>query len=357
MESAITDAEEYSDAAELGTCAHEVAAICLEQEVDPSTLIGQYLNDAPFVEVTEEIADDIREYCTFVNAIEGVLYVEEEVTFEQYVPNSHGTADAIIVSYDDVITVCDLKYGIVEVSAENNYQLRLYALGALNKYGAIRIKSVKMVIYQPRIGNYSEEFISVQELKAWGNDVVRQAFYLTVSDRPLCFPGQVQCKWCKAKANCVALKRHVDGITESITEVDTITESQMAEILDNKSLIKSFLEAVEKRAYGLLERGDNLPGYKLVKGRGRKQWKNEAKVLLWKYLFERTMVEPTMISPAQALKIAKKEDKENVMNLIDVVIGKPNMVKSSDKRSAHIGTNVDDYFKVINDAKVIIIED
>ncbi|MDY0410619.1 DUF2800 domain-containing protein [Virgibacillus soli] len=56
-----------------------------------------------------------------------------------------------------MVHVIDFKYGQgVLVEVENNPQMMLYALGALNLFDAIYdINSVKMTIYQPRRENIS----------------------------------------------------------------------------------------------------------------------------------------------------------------------------------------------------------
>ena len=68
-----------------------------------------------------------------------------------------GTADCILIG-GDTLHVIDFKYGKgVSVSAEENLQMILYALGA---YEACRIlypiETVKLSIVQPRIDNISE---------------------------------------------------------------------------------------------------------------------------------------------------------------------------------------------------------
>ena len=79
-----------------------------------------------------------------------------------------GTADFVIVA-DDVMTIIDFKYGLgVLVEAENNSQMRMYALGALNLFESLyEIKKVRMIIFQPRRDNISIAEISTEELLGW----------------------------------------------------------------------------------------------------------------------------------------------------------------------------------------------
>jgi hypothetical protein len=73
---------------------------------------------------------------------------------------------------DDVLTVCDFKYGKdVSVSAENNSQMMLYGLGALEMFDSLYdISKIKMVIIQPRIENISEFEMSADKLRDWAEN-------------------------------------------------------------------------------------------------------------------------------------------------------------------------------------------
>ena len=78
------------------------------------------------------------------------------------VPNSFGTADCIILA-GDTIKIIDLKYGMgVKVDAEENEQLMLYALGALETFGILGdFTKAKLVIVQPRLNHISEWEVAI----------------------------------------------------------------------------------------------------------------------------------------------------------------------------------------------------
>jgi hypothetical protein len=95
---------------------------------------------------------------------------EVRVDFSDYVPEGFGTCDNVMIG-GDTITITDYKHGKgVQVDAESNTQMMLYALGALKKYAQIfgdTIKNVRLCIVQPRI--VSEPSVwdtTVDELKA-----------------------------------------------------------------------------------------------------------------------------------------------------------------------------------------------
>ena len=69
------------------------------------------------------------------------------------------------------------------VSAENNPQMLLYALGALDLFDALYdIEKVPMTIFQPRKFNISSKVKSVKELKAWAESEIKAKVELAFKD-------------------------------------------------------------------------------------------------------------------------------------------------------------------------------
>lgn len=115
----------------------------------------------------EHLSERAMRYSTRPN-----VAAEVRVDFGDYVPEGYGTCDCIMIG-GDTLSIVDYKHGQgVPVSAENNPQMRLYALGALRRYAPVfgdTIKFVSMTIDQPRIqSEVSTETITVEELRAWG---------------------------------------------------------------------------------------------------------------------------------------------------------------------------------------------
>src|SRR5690606_17957678 len=130
-----------SEYAAEGTKAHKLAEGILLDKIDEPA------------DGTNEMFEHVSRYVEAVleKWIPGAqLYVEQRLEFSPWVPEGFGTGDAVIVS-DDVLEIIDLKYGKgVQVDAENNPQLRLYALGAYNEFGALYdFQTVRMTIVQP----------------------------------------------------------------------------------------------------------------------------------------------------------------------------------------------------------------
>lgn len=120
---------------------------------------------------TDTYVDYIRSLCMAFPSTPYVV-IEKRLDFSHIVPGGFGTGDCVIL-YGDTLHICDLKYGKgVPVSAENNPQLRLYALGAIHEYCLLYdIKEVQMHIIQPRLDNISTDTLTADALQQWGDSV------------------------------------------------------------------------------------------------------------------------------------------------------------------------------------------
>lgn len=131
-----------------------------------------------------------------------IILIEQKLDFSCYVPEGFGTGDLIVIS-DNVLEICDFKYGKgIEVSSENNPQMKLYALGALNLFGSLYdIKAVRMHIFQPRLENISISEISVDELTEWAETELKEKAGLAIKGEGKFLPGE-HCRFCKARHCC-----------------------------------------------------------------------------------------------------------------------------------------------------------
>jgi hypothetical protein len=327
--------------AEEGTAAHELAEMLLrgDDEIVFGNIIGAPLPESNVV-VTQDMYDYVQSYVSYVNSISGELFVEQRVDFSHIAPDGFGTSDAIVIN-DSVMTIVDLKYGKgVRVDAENNTQGVLYALGAVNDYGMLfNIKTINIVIVQPRLDHISEWTIGIDELNRWG-ERLKQAAELTATENAPRVPGEKQCQWCRAKATCPALAKLTEStLMTSFDNLDTskpeqLTDEQLKVALDNKKLIVSWFDAVETLVTDRLSTGQGFNGYKLVAGRANRAWRDEeatAQVLLT-VLGEAMLYTRKIISPAQAEKELGKSRAELLDDLVTKPEGAPTLVPESDKR-------------------------
>lgn len=233
--------DKTSPFAEEGSAAHALAESVLRMRQNPFSdgrrrtsgfdakdYIGTYpLLKANSPQVNEEMIEHVQTYVDTVwQVADGkILQVEERVDFSAVigVEHSFGTADAIIISEDE-LQIHDLKYGKgVKVCAQDNEQLMLYALGALYQLDLVYdFKTVRLFIHQPRLNHLSEWALSVEDLKDFG-DLVRlraqKAMEMaTLAERngldalpdSAFAPGIKQCQFCKAKGGlCFAQAQFV----------------------------------------------------------------------------------------------------------------------------------------------------
>lgn len=273
-------ADEGSEFAAEGTLAHEVA-----EWVASGKSKTEILNLGVEDGVTVEMLDCAREYGDYVqeqitSTVPMVLF-EQLVDFSPWVPDGFGTCDCIILQ-DDTMIVIDYKYGKgVPVSAIDNSQLRLYALGALNDFGiAYDVKRVEMHIFQPRIGNISTEALSTAELLQWG-ETVKPVANMAARGKGK-YKAGAHCKFCPHAGKCRALtalcteKIEAYGIS---TKTPKLAPHEVAEVLEFEPIFNLWLKRVKAQALDTLLSGGQVPGYKAVLGRGSRQWADEYRVV------------------------------------------------------------------------------
>lgn len=384
-----------SEHAELGTAAHFLASECLEQGKDATDFLNRQIylvngvahwwerpetiNISTFYTVDLEMTENIQKYLDAVRSqSEGnQLLVEQRVSFGSRIgsENAFGTADAIILTADE-IQVHDLKYGRgVKVDATGNEQLNLYGLGALEEFGMLgEYKQIRKVIHQPRIGHYSEEVVTIAELEEFEQEVKNGVAHIrtleigledgdggAIADFEGSFnPGEKQCQWCKAKAVCPALANHLMetmlGEFENLDEVDlqTAVPQATAQIVSYENdrlskfyaaipLFENWIKAVDAAVHEKLHAGEVVPGFKLVEGRkGSRKWSDDKEAEeLFKSMRLKTeqMYDLKVISPTTAAKLQKENiigprQWSKVEALITQNDGKPTVTVESDKRPA-----------------------
>lgn len=331
-----------SSFAQEGSAAHALAEMCLKGEVkQPNDLLGECLSDAPNVTVNKEMVDHVECYIDYVNSLVtkgSTLVVEERVDLSPWVKGGFGTSDAIILN-DGTCHVVDLKYGQgVEVYAENNSQGMLYALGVLNEFEFIYdINKIVIHIYQPRRNHFDEWEITTKDLIKWGEWVKERALLTEQKDAEL-KASEKACQWCAHKANCTELKRFTEEvICSQFDDLDLPSPDSVdiGNVLKNKSLIESWLKAVEQSAYEKLMDGEDVPGYKLVEGRSFRKWASEqdAEKTLSSVVSEDDLYTKKLLSVSQAEKlIGKAKFKDELSTLVIKPEGKPTLAPVSDKR-------------------------
>jgi hypothetical protein len=191
---------------------------------------------------------------------------EQRVDFSDWVPDGFGTADVVILS-KHAIRVIDLKFGKgVPVSAIDNTQLRLYALGAYAKFKDEYpdIKEVSYTIHQPRLDSISSDGTTIVKLVDWANYFVKPKAKKAWSGSGEFLPGE-WCQFCKAKAQCRARSDFNTELAKLEFKTPALlTEEEFSEVLAKAQNLRTWVNDVED--YALTRAVDQkiIPlGYKL----------------------------------------------------------------------------------------------
>ena len=336
-----------------GTAAHELAAKCLELDANAEAVIGDTMTvDGYDFTVTADMAHHVNDYCKLVReyAEGGQLLVERRVNFSEAigVPDSTGTSDAIVI-HPDRLTVIDLKYGMgVKVDATENEQLQLYALGALHDYGMMGdFQEIVMVVHQPRLNHVSEWSIPASKLEEFRENARLAAIEALDNREPRLNPGEKQCRFCKAKATCPALKAEISDTVGGIAtpadfaDLAVAEEDDVSRAMARVELVEQWCKAIRAEVERRLLAGQPVAGFKLVEGRrGNRAWSDEAAVekLFKSFRFKKDeMYDFKLISPTKAEKILKAKNPgrwEKVDALTSRGDGKPSVAPATDRRPA-----------------------
>ena len=354
--------ETTSEYAEEGRLAHSICELKLLKKftpMDKSTFTKRYnkLKKEPLycdeMDRTSDIyIEHLTEKAMTYNQHPSVS-AEVTVDFSEYVPDGFGTCDCIMIG-GDTLDITDYKHGKgVPVSAENNAQMRLYALGALNRYRPIygdTIKKVRMTICQPRIQDEpSTETITSAELIAWGESIkpIAQRAYMGLGEFN---PGE-HCRFCRGKAKCraradinTALEEFKDCVPENSEKPPlfgqgVLTDEEIGDLLvRGKELVKWYGD-LEEYALSTLLNGGQIPGWKAVAGRSNRTFTDQdaalAAVLAAGYdealVYERKAKTLTELEKL----MGKAEFADKLGHFVVKPLGKPTLAPMTDIREAY----------------------
>lgn len=343
-----------SRAADEGTAAHELAAWCLTTHGNARDRLGDTIQVAQDLwEVTPEMADYVQQYVDNVRKLPGDLMVEQplQIGFITGETEATGTGDAVILD-GETLYIGDLKYGYNFVDAADNAQLRTYACAALRQFSTVSdVKRIVLQIHQPRINSFPKEEITVEELKAWEAEAMATAKRILAGPEGLtATPGEKQCKFCRAKGCCPALKDkamsiiRLDDFSDLTQRIALLTNDQLAAIAPHLEMINDWCNGVRAEMDRRILSGERIAGWKVVEGKkGNRAWDDEqaAQAALTALLGDKAWTKK-LVSPAQAEKLFKKEPDAwaRVQQLVTQSPGKPAVVPETDKRPA-ISTTCD----------------
>lgn len=330
-----------SDYAAEGTDAH---SLC---EFKVKSALGMEAQDSTekLTYYSEEMEDCANGYASYVleqvetakqTCADTVVLIEQRVDFSRWVESGFGTADCIIIA-DGTLNIVDYKHGRgVLVEAENNPQMMLYALGALEIFdGIYDIDTVCMTIYQPRRSNVSTFTLSKDDLYRWAEDTLKPAAELAYAGNGDYKCGE-WCQFCKAKHDCRKRAEYNLELAKFDFQLPPLlTDEDVEEILGRVDELVSWANDIKDYALQAAVGGKEWCGWKLVEGRSNRRYTDEAAVAETVTAagfdpYERKVLGVTSMTSL----LGKKRFEEVLGGYIEKPQGKPTLVTESDKRPA-----------------------
>ena len=288
-----------------------------------------------------------------LECVDPLVLIEQRLDFSCWVPEGFGTGDCLIVA-DKLLHIIDFKYGQgVLVEAEENPQMMLYALGALRLFDSLYdITEVSMSIYQPRRDNVSTWTISVDELNAWAENVLKPKAELAHKGEGNYLPGP-WCQFCKAAVKCRARAEEKLQLARfEFAPPPLLSDEEIEEILTKLDDLTKWASEIQAYAQdAAINHGKVWQGFKLVATRTNRRYTDEEAVIQaakdagYTDIFRKSLIPITEME-----KLMGKKNFTSILGpLMEKPQGRPTLVPVTDKRPALKKTGVEEEFTEIKE--------
>ena len=344
-------ADNSGESAAEGTAAHALAEHKLRRALKMRSRkpVSKYDSDEmdictdSYVEFVLEAIAGARLTC-----LDPTVLIEQRLDFTRFVPEGFGTGDCLIIG-DGSLHVIDFKYGQgVLVEAEDNPQMKLYALSALELFdGIYDISAVSMTIFQPRRENVSTHKLYKESLYQWAEELLKPAAELAFKGKGEYRCGE-WCQFCRAAVKCRARAEEKLSLARFEFRLPPLlTDRDIEEILGRLDDLTSWANDIN--AYALeaaVSHGKEWSGFKLVEGRSNRRYTDEntvseaAKAAGYHDIYRHSLITLTEMEKL----MTKAKFNEILSGFIEKPPGKPTLVPLSDRRPA-INTSAKHDFK------------
>lgn len=338
-----------SDFAAEGTDAHTLCEYKLKKALgipakNPTDNLSWYsaeMEDCAngYAAFVTELVEDAKKSCP-----DPVVLIEQRLDYSKYVAEGFGTGDCVIIA-DGTLHIVDYKHGRgVLVEADENPQMKLYALGALELFDCIYdISTVSMTIYQPRRSNVSTFTVPKEELYNWADNVL-----IPVAE--LAFEGGGEyrcgewCQFCKAKADCrKRAEANLELAKYEFRQPPLLTDEEVEEILGKLDGLTSWANDIRDYALRAAISGKKWTGFKLVEGRSNRRYTDENAVIAAVQNAGFDPYEHKILGvTAMTSLLGRKQFNEILGGYVTKPQGKPTLAPESDKRP-EMTTIIDDF--------------
>lgn len=317
-------------------------------ETDPERDTYDYLD----IMVDGDMIEHVQEFLIWINTQvpEGYSTLNRDVVrAEQRVVTAiddeiGGTCDVIIMGVFETLHIIDLKYGQgKQVDADNNPQLAIYALGAIEKFGD-DFETVKLTIYQPRGAGPTVKTweMPIKEFIDRWTKIITTGHMQALLKTKLFRPGD-WCKWCRGALKCDRAKRATNDLAKADAVVPRDVKA-ISRILKQETAVLEYLNQCKAKAFEALNRGETVPGFKLVRNFGRETWTDAVAVdqlvgSVTKKVWNRP--KPKLKTPKQIRKILGEEYPKDLDEYAKCPDKGLILVPETDKRQAYEGAAED----------------
>ena len=278
-----------------------------------------------------ELVEEAKKTCP-----DPVVLIEQRLDYSRYVAEGFGTGDCVIIA-DGTLHIVDFKYGRgILVEAEDNPQMMLYALGALELLDCLYdIDTVSMTIFQPRRGNVSTYTLPKADLYEWADTVLAPTAELAWSGEGEYHCGE-WCQFCKAKADCrERAKANMELAKYEFKQPPLLTDEEVEDILSRIDELIAWASDIRDYALQAAISGKHWTGYKLVEGRSNRKYTDERAVVAAVRAAGYDPYEHKVLGvTAMTTMLGKKQFNDILGGLVTKPQGKPTLVPDSDKRPA-----------------------
>jgi len=281
-----------SSYAEAGTLAHELCEIkvklasgqmsAYEFEERRARIEANPIFDAGMKGSSQLYLETIQQLETMYFKYQPFVAVERTVSYSDICgEDGFGTADCILYG-ESTLVVVDYKNGSgVPVSAEENPQMKLYALGALQSVVdplVYDIDKIVLCIVQPNV--YEEPQIwetCKADLMSWVESTLKPAVK-NIQEKKFFKRAGGWCKsgFCPNYVNCTAWREHFASVyadyasEDKDLNLDSLSADELGELYTKIYELKGWMETLQNHVECLVTSKTPVKGWKLVEGRSKR---------------------------------------------------------------------------------------
>jgi hypothetical protein len=348
--------EHYPDTtsvyAEDGTMAHQLCEFYLKKALEIKCEDPHENNPFCFDSETEDCANS---YVQFILEIlekskqtckDPKVFIEQKVDYSRWVEEGFGTCDCAVIA-DGTLHICDYKHGSgVLVEADDNPQMKLYALGCLEIFdGIYDISTVSMTIFQPRRENVSTYTTFKESLFQWADEILKPTAELAFAGKGDFKTGE-HCRFCKAKAECrKRAEENMQLAAYDFKNPNLLESDEIADILLKVDDLVAWAGNVKEFALQQALQGVKFEGFKVVEGRSNRKYISEIKVADTVKNAGFDPYEKSVLGITKMEKLLGKKQFATLLgDLIEKPQGKPVLVPETDKRlSINVTTAAEEF--------------